>query len=280
MADLCMRFPGGVYKAFTMSYDDGVEQDKKLISIMEKYNLRGTFNLNSGVYAEEGHVYPEGQIHRRMSESEVSKVYKRDFIEVATHGYTHPFLDRIPAPLAVKEILDDKRALEKQFDCIVRGHAYPFGTYSEDVEKILESEGILYARTVVSRRRFEIPEKWLELHPTCHHDDEKLFELADQFITMDTNVGYPVMFYLWGHAYEFEANNNWDRIEKFAEKISGHKDIWYATNIEIVTYQMAFKKLVFDVEMTKVYNPTATDIWFTYDGRPYFVKAGETIRIS
>lgn len=41
-----MRFPGGKKKALTLSYDDGVEQDIRLIDIMKKNGLKGTFNLN------------------------------------------------------------------------------------------------------------------------------------------------------------------------------------------------------------------------------------------
>ena len=40
-----MRFPGGKKKALTLSYDDGVEQDIRLIDIMKKNGLKGTFNL-------------------------------------------------------------------------------------------------------------------------------------------------------------------------------------------------------------------------------------------
>ena len=96
MAELKMRFPGGLAKSFTMSYDDGVEQDKKLVSIMKKHGLKGTFNLNSGIYAKKGTVYAPGTIHRRMDEDEVSKLYKEDGFEVAAHAFTHPFLERIP----------------------------------------------------------------------------------------------------------------------------------------------------------------------------------------
>lgn len=32
-----------------MSYDDGREQDIRLVSIFNKYGIRGTFNLNSGL---------------------------------------------------------------------------------------------------------------------------------------------------------------------------------------------------------------------------------------
>ena len=34
-------------KAITFSYDDGVTQDIQLIELLNKYNLKCTFNLNS-----------------------------------------------------------------------------------------------------------------------------------------------------------------------------------------------------------------------------------------
>ena len=91
MAEYFMRFPGGVSKALTLSYDDGVEQDIRLIEIMQKHGIKGTFNLNSGFYSPEGTVFPEGQIHRRLSKSQAQAVYKNSGMEVAVHGLTHPF---------------------------------------------------------------------------------------------------------------------------------------------------------------------------------------------
>ena len=49
-----MLFPGGKQKAFTMSYDDGVTQDEQLITLMERYGIRGTFNLNPGLMGDNG----------------------------------------------------------------------------------------------------------------------------------------------------------------------------------------------------------------------------------
>ena len=34
-------------KAITFSYDDGVTQDIRLVELLNKYNLKSTFNLNS-----------------------------------------------------------------------------------------------------------------------------------------------------------------------------------------------------------------------------------------
>ncbi len=90
-----MRFPGGLRKALTLSYDDGVEQDEQLLAILDEHGLRCTFNLNSGSFAPEGHVWPQGQIHRRLPESRIRTLYRGPH-EVAVHTLTHPDLTQLP----------------------------------------------------------------------------------------------------------------------------------------------------------------------------------------
>lgn len=279
MAQVFMRFPGGRIKTLTFSYDDGVEQDVRLIEIFKKNGLRATFNLNSGLYAPEGTVYPTGQIHRRMTEKAVSDLYKQDGIEVAVHGATHPWLEQMPQNMVTKDLLDDRQNLERQFGCIVKGMAYPFGTYSDEVVESMKAVGIVYSRTVHSTHDFLMPTDWMRLPATCHHNDPELMNLADRFLDSSTSYGRPLMFYLWGHSYEFEADNNWEVIEKFAEKMANHDDIWYATNIEIWNYQNAFKQLQFSMDGDIVYNPTAFEMWFELNGTVYSVAAGETKKL-
>ena len=43
-------------KAVTFSYDDGVEQDKRLIQLLDRYGLKCTFNLNSGHLGMKGSI--------------------------------------------------------------------------------------------------------------------------------------------------------------------------------------------------------------------------------
>ena len=66
MGCVFLRFPEGKLKAMTLSYDDGVEQDERLIGNMRANGLRGTFNLNAGLYAPEGTVVRPGVISRRL----------------------------------------------------------------------------------------------------------------------------------------------------------------------------------------------------------------------
>lgn len=274
MSYIFMRFPGGKAKALTLSYDDGVEQDIRLMEIMDANGLKGTFNLNSGLYAPEGTVYPEGHIHRRMTEKQVTELYARSGHEVAVHGLTHPFFEQLPENMLMWEVLKDRENLEKQFGTIVRGLAYPFGGYNDQVVECLKKAGIAYARTVISSHDFKLPQDWLRLEATCHHRDPKLMELAKKFVEGTPNRESR-LFYLWGHSYEFEDCDNWNVIEAFASYVGGREDIWYATNIEIYDYMQAYGRLEFSADGKLVCNPTATDLWLDKDGTVCCVKAGE-----
>lgn len=272
---LRMRFPGFKAKAFTMSYDDGVEQDIRLIELMRRHGVKGTFNLSSGEYPPEGHKWSEGQVHRRMPLSECQKVYEGDDIEVAVHGTHHPHWPSQPAPAAMWDIINDRRELEAQYGGIIRGGAYPFGSFDDTSVEILRLAGIKYCRTVISSHSFDMPRDWLRLEATCHHRDERLPELAERFISRNPNQNQePMLFYLWGHAYEFESADNWYVIEGLLEKIGGRDDVWYATNIEICDYQEAFSRLEFSVDGHTVYNPTSTDLFAMADGLPVSIPAG------
>lgn len=274
-----LLFPDGKEKALTLSYDDGVDTDIRFIELLEKYKVKCTFNINSGCFSPEGSVRQEGQVHFRLPESEIKKVYDNPLCEVATHGFTHPFLDRQPTAQCMLEILKDRQTLEKLFGRIIRGHAYPYGTYNDEVVDILKQAGIVYARTVESHHTFKIPTDWLRMGATCHHNDPELMTLADKFV--DGNVGNNDgwLFYLWGHTYEFRGNDNWNVIEEFFEKTANNSNIWYATNMEVYEYVTAYRNLVYSADGDKVYNPTATDVWVKIDGKAVSVPAGKTVNV-
>lgn len=275
-----MRFPEGRKKALTLSYDDGVEQDIRLIEIMKKNGIKGTFNLNSGNYRDDETKYEPGVIQRILSKKEALSLYKDSGMEVAIHGLTHPFMERIPQNLCLAEIIKDRENLENQFGTIVRGAAYPYGTYSDSVVEMMRMAGIVYARTTHSTECFDIPQDWLRLDPTCHHINPALSELAADFVEeRRRDRGYPQLFYLWGHSYEFEKDDNWEVIERFSEYIGGREDIWYATNIEICEYVEHYRMLVFSMDGRRVYNPSCQTIYLEVDGEACTIAPGATIFI-
>ena len=273
-----LRFPQGKTRAFTMSYDDGVIQDRRLIDLMESHGVKGTFNLNSGAFGQVDQYSHLRVKHQKILQDQVSELYSN--MEVATHTVTHPDLSQLPSGTVLYEVLADRQKLEQLTGKLVRGHAYPFGTYHASVMALLHSAGIAYARTVKSTHSFALPEDFLEWNPTCHHDDPRLMELAEQFLQQEPNGNRRVkLFYLWGHAYEFDNNDNWDVIEAFLDRISGQADVWYATNLEIASYLEAASMLQYSADGMLIYNPSCTAVWIRVLDRDYVVEGGQTVRI-
>lgn len=217
-------------KALTFSYDDGVEQDLHLLEILNKYNLKATFNLNTALnHNTPSWMYRDLEV-KRLNLEEHIEAYKGH--ELAVHTLTHPNICELDDVQFEKELLQDRENIERLFGQRVVGMAYPYGAYSDDVVDRLERYGFKYARTVEPSYSFETQNDLLRLKPTCHHDDDRLFELAEKFIAMEADS--PQIFYVWGHAYEFEGNKNWDRFEEFCRMISGRDDIFYGTNAEVL----------------------------------------------
>lgn len=271
-----MKLKDGKSKVLTLSYDDGVVQDIRLIKTLDKYGIKATFNINSGLYLPED--ANREKFYGRMKLSEAKELYINSGHEVAAHTFTHPFLEKLKDDKILMEILEDRRSIEKHYGTLARGMAYPYGTYNNEVIECLKKCGICYSRTVKSTESFRFPENWLELHPTCHHNNLKLMELAKKFVEEKGNyIGDNRLFYLWGHSYEFDNNENWEVIENFAEYVGGRDDIWYATNIEIYDYVKAYESLQTSTDEGIVHNPSFIDVWFCHNNKIYCVKGGQTL---
>jgi len=261
---LYICFPEGKAKALTMSYDDGKIQDERLVGIFNKYGIKGTFNINYGLMEKE-------QTPPRIKRERVAELYKGH--EVATHTMTHPTIERCPLTKVAEEIMEDRKGLESLVGVPVRGHAYPNGSYSEEIKQLFRQLGIAYGRVVPSVPNFELPKDPLEWYPTCHHNDPELMQKAQFFADFDKKQ-YLKLMYVWGHSYEFDNNDNWDVIEKFCEFMGGREDIWYATNIEIIDYMDAAGRLQFTADHSKVFNPGAVSVWLNVDNRYVEAKGG------
>jgi peptidoglycan/xylan/chitin deacetylase (PgdA/CDA1 family) len=273
-----LRFPGFKTKAFTLSYDDGPDFDKRLIEIMNKYGIKGTFNVHT---RDIGADYGKGEGWHQMSEDELLSMYKESGNEIAVHGNEHFSLTDVDLGMATREILLNREYLEKKFGKIVRGMAYANGAISDKAIEIVGNCGIDYARTVTSTYSFDIPKNWLLLNPTCHHSDSRLFELADKFLNGGRArymwADKPRLFYVWGHSFEFHTANNWDVIERLCEMVGGHDDVWYVTNGEIYEYVRAYNSLVYSCDGSIIHNPTSTDVYLEYFRKEIVIPAGKTV---
>jgi peptidoglycan/xylan/chitin deacetylase (PgdA/CDA1 family) len=219
---------GKKMKFLTFSYDDGVEQDRKLLEILNKYHLKATFNLNSGIQSGSGGWQKGDLFVRRMNVRDLPALYEGH--EIAVHGLTHPHLETLDEDTIRNELEQDKINLERIFGKTVRGMAYPYGTFSDAVVRIAGEIGLRYARGVLSSHSFDIQDDLMSYRPLCHHNDPALMGLAEDFIKLKPET--PKVFFLWGHSYEYEAEGNWHILEDFCRLVSGREDINYCTNAE------------------------------------------------
>ena len=230
-----MRYPGGKPKAVTLSYDDGVIQDIRMAQVLDKYGLKCTFNLCSGLIpaTENGHTMTAEQIRHHILDSGH---------EIAAHGQLHkPAGCYLPVEI-IQDTINCRLELESMFQTIVRGMAYACsgitkmhnGNDYATIRQYMQSCGIVYGRTLGGDNdQFMLPEDWMAWMPTTHHENPNALAWAEDFVNMNvqsfrTDRRYPRLFYLWGHSFEFDRNNNWDRLDALCQVLGGKEDTWYA----------------------------------------------------
>lgn len=278
-----MRFPGGKAKAVTLSYDDGCAADKRLAEIIDRYGIKCTFNLNSCRLGDM--IAKFGDFHKDLL---------ANGHEVAVHGKTHKAPGRLRAVEGIRDVLYCREELENHYDMIIRGMAYPDsgiraisnGVDYENIRHYLSDLGIAYARTLGSDNdSFELPTDWYAWMPTAKHTNPKIMDYIDKFLNLDLSQNaycaarFPKLFYIWGHAYEFDNDNNWDLLEEISKKLGNRDDIWYATNIEIYDYVTAYNSLIYSADGNTIYNPTLVTLYFDDAENSYVIKPGETLKV-
>lgn len=225
----------GKKKAITFSFDDGIMQDIRVIEILDKYGLKGTFNLNSGKFGTNNPYEVNGRVvQRRMIEpNQVKELYKNH--EVAAHTVGHFNLTTLPDSCVAWQVEKDRILLEELTGKEIKCMAYPCGGINNDerVANILKNQTkIRFARTVISSFSFDLQENLLRFNPTVGFHNEKVLTLAEQFLNIQTDK--PQLFYIWGHSYELDAKDGaWDDFENLCRMISRKSDIFYGTNGEI-----------------------------------------------
>lgn len=250
-------YPEWKEKAVTFSYDDGQIYDRRLAEMFRHYGLKATFHLNSGRLDQ---VEETGEQY--VSKQELKEVYAGH--EIACHGVWHEYPTHLTKMQMVHEFYQDRCALEKYSDRIIRGCSYAFGEYDGRVKEVLSSLGFAYCRTVDSTAGFRMPEDFMTWTPSFHHND--VFETdLERFFHMPGYLRIPLL-YVWGHSFEFEREHTWDKMEKFCSRIADQPNTWYSTNIEIVDYMTAARNLIFSADGTKVENLSRIPIYGLMDG--------------
>lgn len=224
-------------KAVTFSYDDGVTQDIRLIELLNKYNLKSTFNLNSQLLGQKGMLVREGKriSHYKVHPDDVRSIYEGH--EIAAHTLTHPNLTTLSDEEIIRQTEQDRLNLSQLAGYEVVGMAYPCGGVNNDdrvAEIICKNTGIKYSRTITCCNNFDKQDNLYRFNPSSYHlDFDSLMRLGEEFINLKADK--PQIFYIWGHSYEMDYQPDyWIKLEEFFKLISNKTDIFYGTNKEVL----------------------------------------------
>ena len=272
---LSFCYPGGRNRALLVSMDDGPQSDRRLVDLLNRQGLKGTFHLNTRQDIDESVSLPW---------KDFAVVY--DGHEIACHGARHLEMSLLPREVLLGELLENRRALEELVQRPVRGLSYPFGTHSNEVMDAVRALGFAYARGIepdqsmlpptnhFTRSRFS----WL---PTCHMSAD-LAVMGKRFLQSTQSVHRKTTaMMVWGHSWECDKNLGWEGMERFCEQMGAAKtEIWSTTLIEFIDYLDALKQLRFSVCGRFIENPTVLKLWGWLNGRSVCFEPGSLQSIA
>ncbi len=225
----------------TTSWDDGHALDLRLAALLKKYGIKGTFYIAP----KNREIDPA----ERLNAAQIVELAAG--FEIGAHTITHPRLTDISDVAARKEIEESKAYLECILKKDVNSFCYPAGDYDKRHMAYVREAGFTYARTVAcfsldgGKDKFAAPttvhayRHWSRALPILKYVGVTRFINcylnwdALAIALFDKVRAQGGVFHLWGHSWEIEKNNGWQRLEKVLQHIAHRPDVRYCANSEL-----------------------------------------------
>ncbi len=229
--------------AVTTSWDDGCLEDMKMVHLLNKYGLKGTFYI------------PVKNRERPVIDPAGIKEIAQGF-EIGSHTFHHQVLPGLSQKEMRQEIMEGKDWLEQLLGHGVTSFCYPRGRFSRKTTRAVKEAGICLARTtrafhyVGSNNRLCINTsvQAFPQTPLIHlrHGIKELnikgvFTYITRLkmtrdwehlarMTFDLASDSGGVWHLWGHSWEIQAFDLWKPLEGIFEYVSGRTNAEYRTN--------------------------------------------------
>ena len=262
-------YPQGCPKAFNITYDDGVLQDVRFVELLNKYGIKGTFNLNSELIKNEFEwIHECGMVVKRLPESVVVSLYEGH--EVASHTLTHPYMYNLSENEMMYQLAEDKKNLQELFGQEIYGFAVPFDYYSEMIAKCVRNCGFEYGRNSEESYSYTPNEDYYYWRAGTFHLSPGFMEFVEGFFHTEEELA---VCQIVGHAYDLDVENMWDVMERIFQRVKEDETILPMTTIEMARYLKAMRNTI--VTETEIRNYSDLDLWFEVNGDTIVVKPGK-----
>lgn len=217
----------------TTSWDDGHPLDLRLADMLQKYGVPATF------YVPIDNVERQG-----MSPEEIRQIAQS--FDIGGHTYHHINLTRVAPEEAEGEIIEGKKKLEDIVAREVPSFCYPYGKFNNRVINVVREAGFIGARTVrLLARSINDPFKTgalvmakdmrpasFTMHLITSPDPGMFYFMLKNNLffkgwdrlaveTLDFVIKNGGVWHLWGHSWEIDANNDWERLEEVLRTVGG-----------------------------------------------------------
>lgn len=199
-------------KIFLISFDDGTVWDRRFVELLNKYDLKATFNLNSGLEDFVWHYEDRFPVRRQILADTVN-LYRGH--EAASHSLHHHWLNTLTPPQLSREVGDDCAALKKLFHLKEIGFGVPFTACSEREIHIIR-KFVRYIRLSEFSDSFAPPADPYHIPIHALYNQPDIRERIAAFAESDLPVS---LFVMAGHSYELEVLDHWDYIEELLQYI-------------------------------------------------------------
>ena len=199
-------------KIFLISFDDGTVWDRRFVELLNKYGIKATFNLNSGL---EDFVwqYEDRFPVRRQILADTVELYRGH--EIASHSLHHHWLNTLTPPQLSREVGDDCAALKQLFGLQEIGFGVPFTACNEREVKIIR-KFVRYIRLSEFSDSFAPPADPYHIPIHALYNQPDVRERIAAFAESDLPVA---LFVMAGHSYELEVLDHWGYMEELLQYI-------------------------------------------------------------
>lgn len=197
---------------FISSWDDGAKLDLKLAALLLKYDLPAIFYLTSTC---------------ELTDSEIDWLSHNGF-EIGGHTITHPMDLKLLSDSQLKDEIEvNKHDLESIINKPITKFCYPRGRYDERAIEICKAAGYKSARTTKVLET-DMQDNYRE-GTTIHCFDRKEYNGKDwenvaRAYTDFANITDGT-FHIWGHSWEIEQNNEWEKLERVFKHLTENYEI-------------------------------------------------------
>ncbi len=203
-------------KRFVFAIDDGTIFDEKVIAIFNKYGIKATFNLNSGL---QDFVWFKDWLEvRRLRLEENKHLY--DGHEVASHSLTHPFHTSLSDEGVSWEVGEDIHNLRNIFQREIESFSFPFDGFDERTISIIKGLGISHIILPCIDDSFRYPMDTCHIKVTSWNIEDALFKVK-RFIEDEQAE----LFVYLSHSYDYEYDHSYDKLEELCQIVTDRKDI-------------------------------------------------------